>query len=77
MEENANSLEKGEFLLILVDLQKALCDEWEIHFKVTCTFMIIYRKDLPNVKIVNSAFEKLQEFDCMVSAANRYTWNEF
>jgi O-acetyl-ADP-ribose deacetylase (regulator of RNase III) len=29
-------------------------------------------KDLPNVEVVNSNFENLKEFDCMVSAANSF-----
>src|SRR5690606_3471305 len=39
----------------------ALCEAWHEFFK-----------DLPDVEIVNGRFEKLPEFDCMVSAANSF-----
>lgn len=47
--------------LILVDPITALCEAWHEFFK-----------DLPDVEIVNGRFEKLPEFDCMVSAANSF-----
>jgi O-acetyl-ADP-ribose deacetylase (regulator of RNase III) len=49
------------FKLLLVDLQPQLCEEFKIHFK---TF--------PDVSVVNGRFEKLPEFDCMVSAGNSF-----
>lgn len=47
--------------LILVDPKPSLCSAWHNHFS---TF--------PDVEIVNGYFEKLPEFDCMVSAANSF-----
>ncbi|RKZ76215.1 MAG: phage tail protein [Candidatus Parabeggiatoa sp. nov. 1] len=47
--------------LILVDPKPDLCIAWEKHFD-----------GLPNIEIVNGSFEKLPEFDCMVSAANSF-----
>lgn len=51
----------SDFKLILVDPKKALCDAFREYFK-----------DLPNLEIVTGYFEKLPEFDCMVSAANSF-----
>ena len=51
----------SEIKLILVDPKPALCDAWRTHFD-----------GLPNVEIVDGFFEKLPEFDCMVSAANSF-----
>ena len=50
-----------EFELILVDPNKELCEAWEEKFG-----------DYPNVKIRNDYFEKLETYDCMVSAANSF-----
>ncbi|MAT98817.1 MAG: phage tail protein [Anaerolineaceae bacterium] len=50
-----------EIKLILVDPQPALCTAWRNYFA-----------ELPDVEIVNEYFEKLSEFDCMVSAANSF-----
>jgi O-acetyl-ADP-ribose deacetylase (regulator of RNase III) len=47
--------------LILVDPNPALCHAWREYFA-----------DLPNVEIVAGYFEKLPEFDCMVSPANAF-----
>ena len=47
--------------LILVSPQRDLCQAWEKHFK-----------DLPDIEISHGFFEKLEEFDCMVSAANSF-----
>ena len=47
--------------LILVDPQASLCEAWQTHFR-----------GLPNVQVVNSYFERLPSFDCMVSAANSF-----
>ena len=47
--------------LIFVDLRGGLCDAWEEAFA-----------DLPNLEVVNRAFESLPAFDCMVSAANSF-----
>jgi O-acetyl-ADP-ribose deacetylase (regulator of RNase III) len=47
--------------LILVDPVEEVCDAWTQNFE-----------GLPNVKIVNGLFEHLQDFDCMVSAANSF-----
>ena len=50
-----------EIKLILVDPQPALCAAWREHFA-----------GLSSVEVVNGYFEKLSEFDCMVSAANSF-----
>jgi len=47
--------------LILVGPTLALCNAWREFFK-----------DSPDVEIVNDYFERLTEFDCMVSAANSF-----
>jgi O-acetyl-ADP-ribose deacetylase (regulator of RNase III) len=47
--------------LILVDPKLALCECWKDAFQ-----------DLPNVEIIQGKFEKLPQFDCMVSAANSF-----
>ena len=47
--------------LILVDPKQALCKAWKEEFQ-----------NLPNVEIVQGYFERLAEFDCMVSAANSF-----
>ena len=47
--------------LILVDPNMELCKAFKKHFK-----------GLPNVQIVNGLFQRLSEFDCMVSAANSF-----
>ncbi|MCU0445487.1 MAG: macro domain-containing protein [Microscillaceae bacterium] len=51
----------ADFELILVDPNSALCKAWQRAFE-----------GLANVQIVNDYFEKLPEFDCMVSAANSF-----
>lgn len=48
--------------LILYDINKELCKEWEILFK-----------DIPNVKIKNCSFEKL-ECEYVVTAGNSFGW---
>ena len=47
--------------LILVDPQRQLCECWKQQFR-----------GLSHVEIVNGRFEELEEFDCMVSAANSF-----
>jgi O-acetyl-ADP-ribose deacetylase (regulator of RNase III) len=47
--------------LILADFNAPLCQQFEAAFK-----------DLPNVEIFNGSFERVPEFDCMVSAANSF-----
>jgi O-acetyl-ADP-ribose deacetylase (regulator of RNase III) len=47
--------------LILVDPKRELCECWKQKFH-----------GLSNVEIVNGRFEELEEFDCMVSAANSF-----
>jgi O-acetyl-ADP-ribose deacetylase (regulator of RNase III) len=47
--------------LILVAPNPLLCNAWEDYFK-----------HAPDVEIVNDYFQKLPEFDCMVSAANSF-----
>jgi O-acetyl-ADP-ribose deacetylase (regulator of RNase III) len=49
------------FKLILFDIQKELCNEFEKGFN-----------DLPNVEILHSTLESLPEYDCMVSPANSF-----
>ncbi|MCP4367197.1 MAG: phage tail protein [Deltaproteobacteria bacterium] len=51
----------ADLKLILVDPKLTLYTAWQKHFD-----------GLPNVEIVNGYFEKLPEFDCMVSAANSF-----
>jgi O-acetyl-ADP-ribose deacetylase (regulator of RNase III) len=50
------------------DLKLILVDP-KVDFCVACKERFA---DLPNVEIVNSRFEKLAEFDCIVSAANSF-----
>jgi O-acetyl-ADP-ribose deacetylase (regulator of RNase III) len=50
-----------ELKLILVDPKPAMCEAWHTHFD-----------GFSNVEIVNGYFEKLPDFDCMVSAANSF-----
>lgn len=47
--------------LILVDPKAILCRAWEKYFG-----------DLPDYEVVNSRFEQVKEYDCMVSAANSF-----
>ncbi|MDQ2770087.1 MAG: macro domain-containing protein [Bacteroidota bacterium] len=47
--------------LILADLNPSLCEAWRDSFA-----------NYPEVNIVNSRFEEVKEFDCMVSAANSF-----
>ncbi|WP_375562327.1 macro domain-containing protein [Bernardetia sp. OM2101] len=47
--------------LILIDPNPVLCNEWKKPFK-----------NYKEVEIVNGYFEELEEFDCMVSAANSF-----
>src|SRR5215472_3241869 len=47
--------------LILVDPKRELCQCWKQQFR-----------GLSHVEIVNGRFEELEEFDCMVSAANSF-----
>ena len=49
------------FQIILVDVNKFLCEEWQKAF-------IKY----PNVSVINDYFENLEAYDCMVSAANSF-----
>lgn len=47
--------------LILVDPKTILCRAWEKYFA-----------DLPDFEIQNGVFQRLKEYDCMVSAANSF-----
>lgn len=47
--------------LILIDPNPVLCNEWKKSFE-----------GYEEVEIVNGYFEELEEFDCMVSAANSF-----
>jgi O-acetyl-ADP-ribose deacetylase (regulator of RNase III) len=47
--------------LILVDPNPAICNAWKEYFQ-----------NLSDIDIVNDYFESLQDFDCMVSAANSF-----
>ncbi len=47
--------------LILIDPKPALCTAWRKYFD-----------GLPNIEIIAGYFQELQEFDCMVSAANSF-----
>ena len=47
--------------LILIDPKPALCDAWRAAFA-----------RFPEVHVINGRFEEVQEFDCMVSAANSF-----
>ncbi len=55
------SISPKQFKLILVDVQKELCDHWRIAFKA-----------YPDVEIHHGYFQKVKEFDCMVSPANSF-----
>lgn len=50
-----------EFKLILVDVQRELCEEWEKAFK-----------EFSSVSIFNGVFQNVTEYDCMVSPANSF-----
>ena len=50
-----------QFKLILVDIQAELCDHWRVAFEA-----------YPDVEIHNAYFQKVKEFDCMVSPANSF-----
>lgn len=50
-----------DFRLILIDPSEELCDSFEMFFGAD-----------PRVTIARGAFESLEEFDCMVSAANSF-----
>ncbi|MEL7234835.1 MAG: macro domain-containing protein, partial [Chloroflexota bacterium] len=54
-------MNKPDFKLILVDIDKNLCTVLEKRFA-----------GLPEVEIVHGYFESLPAFDCMVSAANSF-----
>jgi len=54
-------MQSEDFQLILVDPNDELCDEFERHFE-----------RFPDVRVSCGYFEKLPEFDCMVSAANSF-----
>ena len=47
--------------LILVDPNPSLCWEWQKQFA-----------ELPNIEVVNGYFEELDDYDCLVSAANSF-----
>jgi O-acetyl-ADP-ribose deacetylase (regulator of RNase III) len=47
--------------LILVDPKEELCTAWQVAFQ-----------NHPEVEIFHGRFENIQEFDCMVSAANSF-----
>lgn len=49
------------FKLILVDINATLCEELKQSFS-----------KFDNVEVLNQRFEELEEFDCMVSAANSF-----
>ena len=51
----------SSFRLILVDTHPGFCIAAERQFA-----------GLPNVEVVNSGFEELEEFDCLVSPANSF-----
>lgn len=50
-----------DITLVLVDPFKPLIDAWQDYFA-----------DLPRVEIIHGYFEKVDEYDCMVSAANSF-----
>jgi O-acetyl-ADP-ribose deacetylase (regulator of RNase III) len=49
------------FEIILVDLNRFLCEEWRKAFK-----------KYPNVSVVNDYFQNVPNYDCMVSPANSF-----
>ena len=55
------TFDPASFRLILVDPVPAVCAAWQERFA-----------GLPHVEIVNDYFERLPEFDCLVSAANSF-----
>ena len=54
-------MKPDRFKIILVDPMKELCDEWKNQ-----------SSDLELIEVCNMRFEDLDEFDCMVSAANSF-----
>lgn len=54
-------MEPTDFDLVLVDPNSELCDAFQLHFK-----------DHSRVSVSNGFFQQLDEFDCMVSAANSF-----
>lgn len=55
------SISPKNFDLILVDVQKELCECWEEVFGM-----------VPNVKIHHGYFQEVKEYDCLVSPANSF-----
>jgi len=47
--------------LILVDPKEELCEAWRAFFEI-----------YPEVEIINGRFERVEAYDCMVSAANSF-----
>ena len=54
-------MEAADFKLVLVDPNEKLCAAFKLHFK-----------NHPRVSVFNGFFQELENFDCMVSAANSF-----
>lgn len=55
------SISPKNFEILLVDIQEELCEHWAIAFK-----------DFTNVTIHHGRFQKIKEYDCLVSPANSF-----
>lgn len=55
------SISPKQFEIILVDVQKELCENWELEFK-----------DSAEIKIHHGYFQEIKEYDCLVSPANSF-----
>lgn len=55
------SISPKKFEIILVDVQKELCEHWENSFS-----------SFPEVKIHHGYFQEVQSYDCLVSPANSF-----
>lgn len=55
------SISPKKFDIILVDVQKELCEHWENSFS-----------SFPEVKIHHGYFQEVQSYDCLVSPANSF-----
>ena len=55
------SISPKNFTLILVDVQKELCDHWKSEFS-----------EISDIEIYNGNFQEIKEYDCLVSPANSF-----
>jgi len=55
------SVSPKNFEIILVDVQRELCEHWSAAFS-----------DFPTIKVHHGYFQEVKEFDCLVSPANSF-----